>query len=119
MKGLSQTFEAMPTDDDDELWPVQSTTPRPEPQPASPAPPASGEEAYRSRMAMMFEHNNKQQDKLLTDKLPAWKVAIDEETTTKMNNIEAKLDNNIDEVMRTVATVTERLRASSSTTPRS
>lgn len=101
----------MDDDDDEELVEDKSTAPPPQTQPAALVPPASGEEAYWDKVAMMFEYNNKEQENILTDKLMALNVAMDQETAAKFVKIETKLDHNIDEVNKSVASVADMLTA--------
>lgn len=113
VKGLSQTFEAIPVDSDDEEELVPDRTeeeqaPMHSPA-AAPQPQQTGDEAYWMRLSMMFKENNKEQENILTDKLMAMKVAIDEETTSKLTKIESKMDTTIDEVKKSVASVTDKL----------
>lgn len=111
-KGFTDTFEGMPLDDDEEeRWPAGGhPIPMADAAPTTAVPPPAAEEADWSRVAQMFETNNRQQERILTDTLVALRVAIDEETT-KMNKLAAKIDGNIDEVNRNVVSVTERLTA--------
>lgn len=114
-KGLSDTFDgmALADDDDEELLPAEGhAVPKVEaPSSSTTSSPPPAEEAYWRSMAQMFEMNNRQQENILSDKLLAHRVTIDEETATKVNELEAKIDSNIDEVKRQVMRVTERLTA--------